>query len=428
MKKLLPLFVLLAFLLLPTSASAQCTGIFGANTACGSLAGGVPGQVPIGSLSGNLVVNTTPITGGPTGCILYDVASVLQCSTSIALTPITSDVFYFVRTDGNDTACTGLTNAAYVSGTFPQNCGYLTLQKAVNTASLTLYIPQNLAAVILIQDGTYTGCTTVNGWNGPGQLFIQGNTTTPDNVVLNTSVACNGVLTAIGPLPGQLTLTGAKLTATASNGLYSTHTAVLYFDNIDFGTVGGGGAHISADFGSQVFKIVGAGTYTISGGATAHWHTTGNSMIAVVNQAITLTGTPAFSGFFAGVAEFGVAFVTGNTYTGSATGPKFLVHNGGLLETDQTISALPGDVPGTLDQASGGIYVGVPNIASITADSTLGTGGYLIANLPTCNAAAIGFRAYVTNGVTSPTFLATVSTTGAVIAPVVCNGTNWIYG
>lgn len=51
-----------------------------------------------------------------------------------------------------------------------------------------------------------------------------------------------------------------------------------------------------------------------------------------------------------------------------------------------------------------------------------------IAALPTCNAAAQGMRGTVTNGQTTPTFLGAVSTTGAVVAPVFCNGTAWLYG
>lgn len=51
-----------------------------------------------------------------------------------------------------------------------------------------------------------------------------------------------------------------------------------------------------------------------------------------------------------------------------------------------------------------------------------------IAALPTCNAAAQGLRGTVTNGQTTPTFLLAVTTTGAVVAPVFCNGTAWLYG
>ena len=56
------------------------------------------------------------------------------------------------------------------------------------------------------------------------------------------------------------------------------------------------------------------------------------------------------------------------------------------------------------------------------------TQGYTIGTLPTCNAAEEGVRLYVTNGQTSPSFMGTVFTTGAVVAPVFCNGSGWVYG
>jgi hypothetical protein len=59
--------------------------------------------------------------------------------------------------------------------------------------------------------------------------------------------------------------------------------------------------------------------------------------------------------------------------------------------------------------------------------STKIANGYTIAGLPTCNTAAQGMNTYVTNGVTSPTYLGTVSTTGSTTAPVTCNGTAWVY-
>jgi hypothetical protein len=66
-----------------------------------------------------------------------------------------------------------------------------------------------------------------------------------------------------------------------------------------------------------------------------------------------------------------------------------------------------------------------------TTNHTVWLGGgpaVAIASLPTCNATNSQMRASVTNGVTSPAFLGTVSTTGAVVAPVFCNGTAWVYG
>jgi hypothetical protein len=51
-----------------------------------------------------------------------------------------------------------------------------------------------------------------------------------------------------------------------------------------------------------------------------------------------------------------------------------------------------------------------------------------IAALPTCSTATQGMRGTVTNGQTTPTFMLAVTTTGAVVAPVFCNGTAWLYG
>jgi hypothetical protein len=57
----------------------------------------------------------------------------------------------------------------------------------------------------------------------------------------------------------------------------------------------------------------------------------------------------------------------------------------------------------------------------------LGIAPSLIASLPTCVATLAGELAYVTNGVASPSYNATVSTTGSSNQLVWCNGTNWTY-
>ena len=52
---------------------------------------------------------------------------------------------------------------------------------------------------------------------------------------------------------------------------------------------------------------------------------------------------------------------------------------------------------------------------------------YTIATLPSCAAGIEGDLVYVTNGVSSPSYNATVSATGSTVIPVFCNGTNWTY-
>ena len=53
--------------------------------------------------------------------------------------------------------------------------------------------------------------------------------------------------------------------------------------------------------------------------------------------------------------------------------------------------------------------------------------GYAIASLPTCNSAAAGSLAYVSDGVASPAYNAAVSATGAANQLVFCNGSTWTY-
>lgn len=63
-------------------------------------------------------------------------------------------------------------------------------------------------------------------------------------------------------------------------------------------------------------------------------------------------------------------------------------------------------------------------VEGVLLSFTLGL--YTIATLPA--APARGTKAYVTNGVASPTYLGVVSTTGSTMCPVFFNGTNWVYG
>jgi hypothetical protein len=92
---------------------------------------------------------------------------------------LTANRTYYVRTDGND-GNDGLSNAS--GGAF------LTIQKAINVvAGLDLSIYN---VTIQIADGTYTAGATVNApWIGAGDITLQGNVSTPANVVISTTSA-----------------------------------------------------------------------------------------------------------------------------------------------------------------------------------------------------------------------------------------------
>lgn len=96
---------------------------------------------------------------------------------------LTANRTYYVRTDGSDSN-NGLTNSS--GGAF------LTIQKAIDvTASLDLSIYD---ATIQISDGTYSGfqCKTCIG---SGVVSITGNSSNPDNVVINGNISSENVLT-----------------------------------------------------------------------------------------------------------------------------------------------------------------------------------------------------------------------------------------
>lgn len=251
---------------------------------------------------------------------------------------------YYVQTtpNGNDSFCTGLTNAAYVSGAFPQNCAFATLQKAYSNITAKLDLG-GFTVTVQIGDGTYTGGLSVTQpWSGGGAVTFQGNSGTPANVVISTTNA-NAIGTT-GSLPGTLTIKDMKLQTTASGDAIS-HQAVglVQFANINFGPVAI--AHLDA-VGSGV-NLECTGNYTISGGGFAHVIASRPSNVSIRNKTITLTGTPTFTASFALAANAGSISIDGITFVGSAAGSKYSAQTGGLIGTGTgNINYLPGSTPG----------------------------------------------------------------------------------
>lgn len=118
------------------------------------------------------------------------------------------------------------------------------------------------------------------------------------------------------------------------------------------------------------------------------------------------------------------------TTTGFTAGYSFDVHNigAGVVTITPTTSTINGAttlvIPKNRDctvTSDGTNY----QVSACTA--TLSQQSYVISGLPSCTSALQGLTAYVTNAQTSPTYLGSVSTTGAVVAPVFCNGSGWVY-
>jgi hypothetical protein len=252
---------------------------------------------------------------------------------------------YYVRTDGSD-GNNGLVNSS--AGAF------LTIQKAIDSAAaldLSIY-----NVTIQVADGTYTGAVTVTGpWVGSGSVTLQGNTTTPGNVVITTSVAGAAALSVQSS--GRLSVTGLKLVSSgagATAGLRSSAgSAVLVTGAMDFGAAN---RQMQAN-GSGSITFASGVAYNISAGAVTHIFCSSSGNVAIEGCTITTTGTVAFSSAFVTSSFLGVVFIDSNNFAGaSATGSRYSITANGVVYTAGAATTyLPGNAAGST--ASGGQYV-----------------------------------------------------------------------
>jgi hypothetical protein len=194
-------------------------------------------------------------------------------------TQLSGNTTYYIRTDGSDSN----------SGTSNTSGGaWLTLQHAID------YIVANLdfagfTLTIQIGDGTYAGATAMNsGWTGGGALIIQGNATTPTNVVLSAHNA--NLIQIEAGLPGFLTIQNLQITTTrtagntAGIGIFHSGTGTVLISGIDCAAIAL--FHFATD---NAATIAFAGNYTISGGGgEAHYGAFHGSHIAEAD--ITVSG------------------------------------------------------------------------------------------------------------------------------------------
>ena len=243
---------------------------------------------------------------------------------------LTANRTYYVRTDGSN-ANNGLSNAS--GGAF------LTIQKAIDViAALDLSI-YNIT--IQIADGTYTGGVAVNApWIGAGDVTIQGNLSTPANVLISTtsahciSVQNNGRL-KIGGVKFQTTTFGIALVATAGG-------RIDIVSPVNFGACAT--YHMNADGAG---KILCSSNYTISGNTAAHAVAISFGYFYVAGNTITISGTPSL-GTFAQSTRTGYMEWISNTFSGSATGARYNVATGGgIFVNGGGASYLPGNSAGS---------------------------------------------------------------------------------
>lgn len=246
---------------------------------------------------------------------------------AVAREKLTSARTYYVRTDGSD-ANDGLADTALGA--------FLTIQKAIDVvASLDTSIYN---VTVQVGAGTYSETPTFKQIVGSGTLTVVGDNTTPANCVISAGA---GICALLG-YDSPVTIEGFRLSGTGI-GLLVT-AGKLSFRNIEFNTTGS--AHIYA---AQFGLIQAIGDYSIIAGAARHVNSEVHGKVYIQTRTVTITGTPAFSVAFVNAKALSHVSINGNTFMGSATGPRFVVTGSAIVSTNNAgLLYLPGSVAGTL--------------------------------------------------------------------------------
>ncbi len=255
-----------------------------------------------------------------------------QVATARHLRPILStNRTYYVRPDGSD-ANDGLANTS--------GRAFLTVQKAMDAAAAIDF--NGFMVTIQLADGTYAGFAipVTVGQSAVGKLVVNGNGTTPGNVVVAGTVACPAGTAAV--------IQNLRIAAGGSAIGLNVPGGTVDFAAVEFGTCQ---HHIMVQNGGVATAV---GNYAIVGAASRHWWVRNGGVVITDFRTITITGTPAFTSF--ALCQQGTILCGVMTFTGSATGSRYAVQVNGVVNTSGgSATYLPGNSAGTA--ATGGQYV-----------------------------------------------------------------------
>lgn len=244
---------------------------------------------------------------------------------------------YYVRTDGNDSN-DGLTDSP--TGAF------LTIQHAWDIVSGTIDMGGFLVT-IQIGDGSYNGGVSDGG--KPlvgGRVWLRGNPTNPGNVIISeTGDDCIQMSDSV------ISASGFTLHNSGGSAIHVYRSGIVNFENINFGDCIE--AHVFVDNEGQAIGT--SAGYSIVGDAPIHWSAHTGGLITIGGRPITLVSSRTFSTCFAYALRGGIIEAVNNTYTGSATGRRFIVDNNGTIYTGSTsLTTFPGNQAGQLINGSYG--------------------------------------------------------------------------
>ena len=400
-----------------------------------------------GSCTSSLTVGTTSIASGTTTRVLFDNAGVLGEYTisgtgNVAMTTsptITTPTFSGTVTgpSGTWTAASGLSvtggGTGIQSGTSGGVLYFSGTTSIASSGALTANLPvigggAGAAPSVGARSGNTTNFVTATGSLTSGhcaQWDASGN-------AVDSGSGCIGAGTS-GGIPYY-----SSSTTIASSAVLGANCIVW-----------GGGAGVAPKtstsscptvFNSGVVTIPANGVSLLVGGT----NTGSVNALSVVNAGTVATaGTSAVMqlSLTAGVqTTYNTTLVGGTTPlvilesgSGITGGMQFQTDAGPIIfNSTNNLSFVSNSNTAITVFTSGGVYIGAtavdPGINNLSVQGLVKTGVTTIGALPSCVAGLAGARYVVNNGQTTPTFLGTVSATGAVVAPVFCNGSAWVYG
>lgn len=260
---------------------------------------------------------------------------------------LTADRTYYVRTDGDDNN-DGLSDTA--GGAFAT---------AIAARDTLRTIDGNGKKVtIKFADGTYTTSTNVewSGFVGISTLFLEGNTTNPENVVIQAAVGVS-IVTGVWILSGgSFELSGFKFTNTQPNAdcLTIQNWAKVIIRNNRWGTATR--HHINV-FGFSVVDQIGNCSIDGGTGGAGRFVTASASIVSFNNAGVcTITNSPAYVDFVAASSGGVINWVSSIfSWSGSATGRRYFASANGIIQTYGQGVNFPGSQAGTL--STGGQYL-----------------------------------------------------------------------
>lgn len=348
--------IALALFLIPAVASAQCSGVFGANTACGTVAGGLPGPISF-----------TSIVSGGTG------RTILAGATNV-----------WVRSDGSDALCNGTANASAASA---PNCAKSTWNNAYSIAASTYDFAGWTVTLKSGTTNTYAaGLFMSSAWLGGGALIIDLNGASIAETVTK------GIINDVAQ-PGTITIqnsaglgVGGVISSTGFACIQNDQPSAM---NIGIGITTGPCFDASyeatqngAIYFTQPIRVAGAGGHefalTALGGIIGF---NGQTITFTTDQTYTVGTVVVQSG---NVLADAITFSLGGH---TITGPRYSVtQNGSIYTGNAGATYLPGTTPGSGD--SGGCYDFT--CYQSLADGTPMLGSLLGTNIATPSAPAAG--------------------------------------